>query len=244
MLGGALAVVGAAGAISWLVFLSGDSARPPKAAIIDQLSLTTPNPEFLEQAGAMLEPAGYTVDYYEGEQVTVDFFRDLPTRGYDLLIFRVHGARNVEAPEEETALFTGEPYSDRRYLEDQRNRRLAVAYYEPQDVELGPAFFAIPPPFVRASMKGEFGGAVVVLMGCDVLRGEALAAAFVDRGASAVIGWNDEVSAAHTDAATERLLEHLVRDGQPPQQAVATTMAELGPDPAFGAELLAYTAGE
>ena len=30
------------------------------------------------------------MDYYPGEQVTVDFYRTLPLRGYDVLILRVH----------------------------------------------------------------------------------------------------------------------------------------------------------
>ena len=36
---------------------------PPRAAIVDQLSLTVPNPDFVESATETLERAGYIVDY-------------------------------------------------------------------------------------------------------------------------------------------------------------------------------------
>ena len=44
-----------------------------KAAIVDQLSLTFPNQTFIETATNTLKQAGYTVDYYPGEKVTVEF---------------------------------------------------------------------------------------------------------------------------------------------------------------------------
>ena len=40
----------------------------------------------------MLRDAGYSVSYYQGEQVTVDFYRELAARNYDLVILRVHSA--------------------------------------------------------------------------------------------------------------------------------------------------------
>ena len=54
-----------------------------KAAIVDQLSLTYPNQTFIETATNTLKQAGYSVDYYPGEKVTVEFYRNLPTHGYE-----------------------------------------------------------------------------------------------------------------------------------------------------------------
>ncbi len=91
----ALLAVAVGGAL--LLAGRGDSpSRPFTAAIVDQLSLTQPNPEFIGQARGLLAQAGYLVDYYPGEQVTVDFYRDLPTRNYDLIILRVHSATVFE----------------------------------------------------------------------------------------------------------------------------------------------------
>jgi hypothetical protein len=51
------------------------------------------------------------------------------------------------------------------------------------------------------------------------------------------VSWSRRVSASHTDAATQRLLEKLLVDGLPVGEAVAQTAAEVGPDPLYGAEL-------
>jgi hypothetical protein len=79
-------------------------------------------------------------------------------------------------------------------------------------------------------------------MGCDGLRSDAAARAFVDKGAGAVVGWDGAVSAAHTDEATERLLQHLVSEGLTVGEAVAKTEADVGPDPSYGSKLVLYPA--
>jgi hypothetical protein len=92
-------------------------------------------------------------------------------------------------------------------------------------------------------MIGDFDGATIVMMGCEGLLNDSTAKAFIKRGASSYISWDETVSATHTDAAGERLLELLVTDGLSPTDAAAETMKELGPDPAFGSTLLAYPGG-
>ncbi len=70
------------------------------AAIVDQVALTAPDPAFTEQALAYLTAAGFDVDVYEGEDITVEFFRTLPTRGYRLILFRTHSVhRGATRPE-------------------------------------------------------------------------------------------------------------------------------------------------
>jgi len=69
------------------------------------------------------------------------------------------------------------------------------------------------------------------------LRSQRIAQAFLDKGGSAFVGWSQAVSASHTDAATLRLLDMLLTGGLPVADAVAQTAAEVGPDPAYGAEL-------
>lgn len=67
-----------------------EPVEPKTAAIVDQLSLSEPNPGFLASAARTLEQAGYLVDYYPADQVSVDLYRYLPTFDYDLIAFRVH----------------------------------------------------------------------------------------------------------------------------------------------------------
>ncbi len=83
---------------------------PSRAAIVDQLSLTVPNPSFVTEATGLLEETGYTVDYYPGEEVSVELFRSLPSLGYDFVLLRVHSARREEptGKTDEAVLFTAE----------------------------------------------------------------------------------------------------------------------------------------
>ena len=225
----------------FVVARGGDSTDGAKtAAIIDQLSLTQPNPDFVASARSLLADAQYLVDYFPGEQVTVDFYRGLPQRHYDLIIFRVHAGitteRDISSGElEETeyvSLFTGEPYNQDKYSDEQVNRLGRAVYYEGAD-----PLFGIGPRFIEESMQGTFDDAIIVMMGCDGLRSQRTAQAFLDKGASDFVSWSKPVSAPHTDAATERLLELLVSEGLEPAAAVSQTASELGPDPTYDAEL-------
>jgi hypothetical protein len=221
------------------VFSGTSGPRPKTAVIVDQLSLTFPNPSFAETATDILEQAGYEVDYYPGEEVTVEFYRNLPTHGYGLIVLRVHSGLTREisgeeaTPREYVSLFTGEPFTEGQYHTEIGGGRVGVAAY----YEGGPQVFGISPKFIESSMKGRFDDTTVILMGCDGLKSHQTGEAFLDKGARAFVSWSGPVSATHTDAATERLLEKLVIDGLPVGDAVAQTSAELGPDPSYGAEL-------
>jgi hypothetical protein len=253
------ALAGALVAVSAFLVVGRLNQRPaqPKAAIVDQLSLTFPNPTFVDSATSMLEKAGYAVDYYPGEEVTVDFYRDLPSHGYKLIILRAHSAvpgkdlaiqgeappatvqRVAAAIAEDSVLFTSEPYSKTSYLDEQEALRLfPVQYYG--DTPGSSWYFAIASRFIRSSMRGEFDGTTIVLVGCSGLTFDRTAAALVEKGARAVVGWTNLVSADHTDAATERLLEYLLTKGLTTEQAVARTMTEVGPDPSYGSVLRIY----
>jgi hypothetical protein len=201
------------------------------------LSLTAANPQFIEETKALLEENGYDVDYVGGADVTVDFYRTLPERDYDLVLLRVHSTAIISRGEEDVtsvSLFTGQPYSRDLYYEEQLQGRVGFAQY----AEGTPKLFGITSDFVRNSMKGEFKDTVVLMMGCQGFINDRGAEAFADRGARAFIGWDGLVSAQHTDEATELLLRHLVAEGADADEAVALTMADVGPDPDFGSRLV------
>jgi hypothetical protein len=147
-----------AAVLTWLAlfdFRSGDQAGPAKAAIVDQLSLTFPNPAFVENATRKLELAGYAVDYIPGEEVTVEFYHRLPSRGYDLVVLRVHSDRieGVWRGEEidETVLFTSQKYDATKYYEDRGAGRLTRARY----YEGGEAYFGIAADFVEETLMAR-----------------------------------------------------------------------------------------
>jgi hypothetical protein len=97
--------------------------------------------------------------------------------------------------------------------------------------------FGIVPSFVQRSMQGRFNGTPIIMMGCDGLRSQTTAQAFLDKGASDFVSWSQPVSSVHTDEATERLLERYLKEHESLADAVKETAAEVGPDPYFGGEL-------
>jgi len=224
--------------------LSQESSQP-KAAIVDQLSLTYPNQTFIEAATNILKQAGYTVNYYPGEKVTVEFYRNLPTYGYKIIILRVHSAGfTPEGQSFVLSIFTSEPYSSTKYVYEQLTDQLGRnSYTRPGEP---PFYFGILPEFVRSSMKGNFQNAIIVMMGCDGMAYQFMAEAFTQKGAKAYIGWNASVSVSHTDTATISLLQHLITEKQTIKQAIDNIMKEVGPDPTYNSQLAYYplNAGE
>lgn len=249
-LGGAavLAVVAVIGVGAILLSAGGDDNASAitdgkKAVIVDQLLLTQPGPQFISDARATLAQAGYTVDYIAGEQVGVETYRTLASRGYDIVILRVHAGITTEvdaetgeaSKEEYVSLFTNEKYDESKYPEDQMNRLGKATYTDGSG-----GFFGIGPEFIK-NIPGDFNGAQVILMGCDGLKSRRTAQAFLDKGANAFVGWSNLVSGNFTDTATSALLKNWLGGGMTLENAVTTTADEVGPDPAFDGELRILT---
>ncbi len=213
---------------------------PPKAAIVDQTGFSFPSPEFIAQAQAYLEDAGYEVDLYPPEEVTVEFFRTLPDRGYRLILFQSHATSEVLLegggdvgqynPPPGPFLFTTELYDEHRYIGMQIDDQLRASKLFYDD---SPRLFALGPKFVRSSMNGLFPDTVIIIGGCQSLAAPDLAQAFLERGASVVIGWDDMVDLMHNNEAMLRLLRGLTVEGLSPQEAVEVTRKEVGPDPTY-----------
>jgi hypothetical protein len=210
----------------------------PKAAIVDHLSLTAPNQTFREKATNTLEQAGYTVDYYPGEEVNVEFYRNLPTHGYSLIVLRVHSAITVGSGpiQGSLGLFTSEARSKTKYIYEQLTDRLIGAKFPNEET----IYFGISPLFVLHSMKGDFQKATIIQMGCDGLAYTTMAEAFIQKGAKVYISWTGDVLASHTDQATTELLKHLLTETQTIKQAVDTTTTEVGADPMHKSLLTYY----
>src|SRR4030042_3149928 len=97
--------------------ISSTNSHTLKAAIVDHLSLSHPNQAFVKECSDILKKAGYAVDYYKGEEVTVEFYRNLLALEYDLIVFRAHSAYIQKYLS--LAVFTSEPYSKDRYVQEQ-----------------------------------------------------------------------------------------------------------------------------
>ncbi len=242
----------------WFVAPNDAGEQSLRAAIVDQLAATDANPAFVAEATANLEYAGYAVDYYAKDEINVELFRNLPRHGYDLVLVRSHMGQLQERPaggvaettgglallpgvvsEPVASVFTNEAYSLETHVPEQRASMLSVASYLPP--REATQLFGILPEFILSRSRGNYNGATIILMGCGGPGSGLLARAFLTKGASAVVGWDDNVSALHTDRATQDLLTNMLAGRMGVRDAVARTMAQIGPDASFGASLRTYT---
>jgi hypothetical protein len=216
------------------------------AAIIDQLSSLQENQGFITDATRELEDYGFKVDLYQGDNVTVELYRRLPTYGYKLIIFRAHSGILGQDGEiiPRTVLFTNEDYTESRYALEQVYEQLTMG----GACQGCPMMFGITPEFVRAQsvfdqgtdMNGEFDGTVIIVMGCSGIALLDMAQAFIDKGASMYLAWDRSVELYYVDNATTYLINQLCSKGLSVRDSIDSTMAEAGPDPNYGAELQCY----
>ena len=215
-----------------------DNVGKPKAAIVDQLSSFQENQDFVTETTRELEGYGFKVDLYQGDEITVDFYRRLPTHGYKFIIFRAHSGLLGEDEEVyyKTTLFTNEPYSTVKYVGEQLDDRLVIASVG----EGNPMVFGIPPKFISKSMQGKFDDTVVIMMGCSGISLIDLAEAFVEKGASVYLAWHGSVELSYVDGATPYLIGQLCSGNLTIEEAVDNTMNIIGPDPKHKAVLKYY----
>ena len=206
-----------------------------KAAIVDQLVILQQNEEFITKTTHALEDHGFTVDVYEGDAVTVDLYKNLPTYGYKLIIFRAHSGLLGVDPRiiNRTWLFTAEEYSKTSYVAEQLTDQLTYAGTDYDDSWL----FAVSAKFITQSMKDEFDNTVIIMMGCDAFHFTDMAEAFIEKGASTYIGWDFSVLLDYVDRATPLLVEKLCNEKLTIKEAVTRTMQEVKPDPRHGSVL-------
>ena len=222
---------------------SNDNQFSYKAAIVDHLSFReeTKNETFKNSSIDILETAGFDVSYYPGESVTIDFYKNLVLNNYGLIVFRVHSAIIFGLGDNKslgffTSQLENESWYDLNspYHDDFENSRIVRGYF-PDDPTTH--YFAIAPGFIRK--YGNFQNTIIIIMGCDGLKYNVMAEAFIRTRAKVCIGWNGLVGAPHTDHATTRLLQHLTQ-GNTVKEAVDKTMDEVGPDQEYESVLKCY----
>lgn len=223
---------------------AGNTISNADAVIIDQLYDFQSNEAFTDEARAMLEDYGFGVDIVRGEAVTLDYYRRLPESDYKLIIFRAHsGLLGLPggSPKQNTSatyLFTGEPYTVTGDVWEQLGDRISPGQITADSSPV----FAVNSEFIRQSMNGRFRDTVVIMMGCSTAYQSDMAEAFVDKGASAYIGWSASVTLDYVDRATISLLDNLLVKNLALQDAVAAAMSEVGLDPDYNAHAKYYPA--
>ena len=173
----------------------------PRAAILDQLHNDIPNEDIQKKLAEYLEGAGYKVDVYTTDELTVDFFRLLPSMNYEYIVIRSHALGEGKV-DESASIFTGEKYTKHKYIKEQFlghiGRGLPLLYEESLQVagqaRLNQTYFVFGSKFVEEYMVGQFQNSKIILAGCETAQGSFLADSLIKRGASEVIGWTGLVS--------------------------------------------------
>jgi hypothetical protein len=165
-----------------------------------------------------LQNHGFNVSYYN-ETLDVNFFKNLATSNYGLIILRDHSALRNDSSTVD--LFTSERYVPGVHDQDLGNGLLALGefYYKPSE-----QYLVLSSLFVE-NLPGRFPNSIVIAMGCQSLKPgcQQMAQAFLDKGAKAYIGWSDIVFPPDTDTETMRLIRMLLDENMTIGDAVRGT---------------------
>jgi hypothetical protein len=208
-----------------------------RAAIVDEESLTCPDPSFVQNATTTLQNGGFLVDYIKGADVTVDFYKNLPTQDYGIIILRVHSGVNNGSSW--VFMCTSENYSTKKYVLEQLDGEL----WHADLTSTGEDVFGLGPDF---KMNGHFENTIIIMMGCCGLyiKGpnvyDGLAKMLVSNGAKTYVGFSDKVTASGSDNAVLQLLQNLLVKRETLGNAVGSTPS----DPITGAYLIGYPSSE
>ncbi len=191
----------------------------PRAVIIDQLFNDRPSKDFENKSTEYLIAAGYQVDYYKTDEITIEFFKQLPSMNYEYIVIRSHALGEGKV-DKSASIFTGEKYSKHKYIKEQFlghvGRGIPLLYQELLNFEgnrFDNTYFVIGSKFVEEVMVGQFKDSIIILGGCETAQGSYLADSFLKRGASEVIGWTGIVDTKDNASTLVTLMEkNLLKD--------------------------------
>lgn len=210
----------------------------PKAAIIDQLSSSHlsptsqyPNQTFIDLARSLLSQRFDTIDYYS-DNASVENYRQLPSRGYKVIIWRAHSALDLDS--KYVAISTSERELQASYDQYMQNGQLTLCNITGDSL----LYYAITPKFIREVMRGRFDDTVIILMSCNGLNAEydETAAALQAR---VLISWDGWISSADNDNATAYLLKYMISENYSVSDAVSNISECQSPE--FGRSKLHYS---
>ena len=221
-----------------------------KAVIIDQLHQDFPNESFQENATKILTDGGFEVDLVTTDDITVDFYKNLPSMDYEFIVLRSHSLA-IYDKNPSSWIFTGEKYDPGRYSQEQLSGMLSpgVPFRQGQISQMtqgdakGERLFMIGSKFVDKIMEGQFSGTHIILGGCDTMSHSFFADALVKRGASSVVGWNGLVELRDNDAVMLSLLDDIFIENLEMEDAVEKVMNDYKGKTYYGTKLLHLSSG-
>ena len=221
-----------------------------KAAIIDQLARDIPNLQYQNKTMSYLLDAGYDVDLYTTEDITIDFYKELPSMDYEFIVLRSHSLA-IYGDKPSSWIFTGEKYDAGRYSHEQLSGMLSpgVPFRQGQISQMTQSdakserLFMIGSKMVDEMMEGQFPGSVIILGGCDTMSHDYFASSFVKRGASSVVGWNGLVELRDNDAVMLSLLDDIFNENLEMGDAVEKVMNDYKGRTYYGTKLMHFSSG-
>jgi len=223
----------------------------PRAVIIDQLHNDKPNKNFQQNVTNYLESAGYEVDLYTTDDITVNFYKKLPSLNYEFIVIRTHSL-GIGEVEESSSLFTGEIHTRYDHVQDQISGIIGYGVpFLPREVEeLGgfealkdQTFFVVGSKFIDELMLGTFPKSKIILAGCETTEGNHLAKSLLSRGASEVVGWDGLVHSRQNDEIIMQVLEETLVNGIELEDAVESVMKQYEQKLLTDTALSHYTTG-
>jgi hypothetical protein len=203
----------------------------PKAVILDALYAGPQDLAYEQSLTNYLSIAGYWVDVFRGENVTIDLLRSVG--GYRVLILRLHSA--IGSAGGFLYLFSGEKYTQSKYVQD----RLWGAVREGITFD-NDSYFAINAVFLGGNKPTGLKDSTIILMGCNGTGDSYSIQRFLDRGVKAYIAWTGYVELSHSDDATLALVKALYLQGSSVQAAVEEVMKEVGTELGYNSVLEYY----
>ncbi len=202
---------------------------PHKAAIIDGLDDREPNSALIKNTMQCLSDAGYTVDIYSGNNVTIDLLQNIG--GYKVLILRLHSVSWRGG----LYLFSNEKYTKTDYTNEQLTGEVTqAATFDANEIH----YFALNSGFLGKNKPDGMNGTTLILMGCDGMASQSSLQAFSGRGVQTYISWDGFVDLSHSDEASLRLVQAIYTEGMVPKAAVDKVNNEIGPDPFYKTKLI------
>jgi len=197
-----------------------------------------------------LNKGGYEVDLFTTADITIDFYKELPSMDYEFIVLRSHSLA-IYGKNPSSWIFTGEKYDAGRYSHEQLSGMLSpgVPFRQGQISQMtqgdakGERLFMIGSKFVDESMVGQFSGTHIILGGCDTMSHSFFADAFVKRGASSVVGWNGLVELRDNDAVMLSLLDDIFNENLEMDDAVEKVMNDYKGKTYYGTKLLHFSSG-
>lgn len=201
----------------------------PKAAILDGLYNVDPNLTLTERLTNILVNAGYRVDLFRGENVTIDLLRNI--EGYKILILRLHSAIHTDRF---LYLFSGELYTESKYVNEQLSGAVRKGF---TFTEGEPPYFALNAVFLGNNKPDGLNGSTIILTGCNGTGEPYAIQRLFERGAKTYVSWNGYVDLHHSDEATLSLIRALYSERLSLKEAVEKVIREVGPDPFYNSVL-------